>query len=661
MSKVMMYLFFLLSVSSFGFAAPAQSSDDVFQFFAEEARVGSASRLATTWKESPATIYVVTSQDIKDSGAQNIWDALRGVPGVDVIQTKANQGEVSIRGLNKAWTNRTLILLNGRSMLNTATDLAIWENIPVTMQEIDRIEVVEGPASAVYGPNAVNGVINIVTKSPEKYQGGLVSYSGGERNYQVTSFDYGRKLEKWSYRLGGGWRGMNKFERADETASKAGKAGFSVDYAAEPDKKLSLSGGMTDMNTQTSADRVGDFFYRSKDGFLDAVYRRRQTKYGVFYKGSRVNLDDFTALGNAKMYSDTYFGEVEQAFSLPYNNEMIVGANYQHNTVRSTAFTNRKSQDLWAAYVENKWGIADKWLLQISGRADRHPYTSYMFSPRGSLIFTPSDGQVFRLSAGTSYKNPTMLENSVDTVVTNLWPGIPGVLPNPPFTSVAIRTKGNTELRPDRMKTVELAHTGRFGPVTTRAAGFYYKLRNRIDVSAVQILGAAGPTVVDAFSSYAAMTDIQAWGGEFGVELRLSPLFSSYANYSYQRLKDLPGDQLLSSQSPLNKVSAGLRAKQGGWTGDLQAHWVDKTSWRASMNDAPVSSSLLPVGSYLLVNAHGGYAFKGRLSGLEAGVSVSNLLNDAHYEAHRQLNAAQLAQSAEIMRARWTGTVSYRF
>lgn len=650
MSRIISNLFFLLL--PFGFVTPAQSSDDAFRFFAEEARLGGASRIPMTRKEAPATVYVVTARDIKDSGAQTIWDALRGVPGVDVAQTKANQGEVSIRGLNKAWNNRTLVLLNGRTMLNTATDLAIWESIPVTMQEIDRIEVVEGPASAVYGPNAINGVINIVTKSPEKFQGGLISYTGGERNYQATSFDSGRKLDKWSYRVGGGWRGMDKFERADESASKAGKVNFFTEYAPEPDRSLSVSGGLTDMNTQTSADRTGDFFYRSKDGFLDAVYRHSRTKYGLYYKGSRVHLDDFAALANASMDSDAYFGEVEQTVSLPYNNEMVAGTNYQRNTARSTAFTNRKSQDLWAAYFEDKWEISDRWSLQAGGRVDRHPYTSYMFSPRGSLVFTPAAEQVFRLSAGTSYKNPTMLENSVDTVVTG-----PA---DPPYTSVAVRTRGNKELRPDRMKTVELAHTGRFGPVTARAAGFYYKLRNRIDVSAIQYIGVTG-TTLDALSTYAAVTDIQAWGGEFGLELRLSPLFSSYANYSYQRLKDLPGGQFVSSQSPLNKINAGLRVKRDGWTGDLQAHWVDKTRWRGSMNDAPVSSSLLPVGSYLLVNAHAGYVFKGRLNGLEAGVSATNLLNDEHYEAYRQLNSLQPAQSAEILRARWTGTVSYRF
>lgn len=658
MSKTVLSL--LLLPASFGFVMPAQSAEEAFQFFAEEAQVVSASRLATTWKGSPATIYVVTSQDIKDSGAQTVWDALRGVPGVDVSQTKAGQGEVSIRGLNRAWNNRTLILLNGRSMLNAATNMMIWESLPVTIQEIDRIEVVEGPASAVYGANAVNGVINIITKSPEKYQGGLVSYTGGGRDYTMTNFDYGRKLDKWSYRLGGGWRGMNKFQRADENASKAGKAGFSAEYAPEADEKVSLSGGLTDMNTQIASDRVGDFFYRGKDSFLDAVYRRGRTKYGVFFKGSRVGLDDFTMLGNATMDSDLYQGEVERTISLPYDNEMVIGTSFQHIIARSTAFPRRLVQDLLAVYFENRWGISDKWSLLASGRADRHPATSAMFSPRASLVFAPAPEQVFRLSAGTSYRNPNMLENYADTVL--LTPN-PGSLPNPPFSHIAIRTRGNSDLAPERMKTVELAHTGHFGRVTARTAVFYYKLRKRIDVSAVEVTDLTTPPTAGALSTYINPGSIQAWGGEFGLEMSLSPALSSYANYSYQRLMDFPGnpdfpgESLIARQSPRNKVNAGLRARQGGWTGDLQAHWTDITRWRPSTT----SSELWPVKSYLQMSAHTGYAFKGRLDGLEAGVSVSNLLNNDHYETLRRLDADRPGEAAEIMRTRWMGTVSYMF
>src|SRR5262249_35578637 len=149
----------------------------------------------------PASVYVVTAQDIKDSGALTIWDALRSVPGLDVMSTRTFAGEVSIRGLNRPIVNRTLVLLDGKTVLNGYYDYLTWESLPVTMEEIERIEILEGPASAVYGANAINGVINIITKTPSQLQGGILTNTAGERSTELASFVYGSQKEKLGYKL----------------------------------------------------------------------------------------------------------------------------------------------------------------------------------------------------------------------------------------------------------------------------------------------------------------------------------------------------------------------------------------------------------------------------------------------------------------------------
>ena len=104
-------------------------------------------------------------------GALTIPDALRNVPGVDVTEYRTGQLEVGIRGVNGPWNNRVLVLMDGRSVLEGFYDHISWESLPLTMRyEIDRIEVVEGPVSAVYGADAASGVINIITKKPEQIQ-----------------------------------------------------------------------------------------------------------------------------------------------------------------------------------------------------------------------------------------------------------------------------------------------------------------------------------------------------------------------------------------------------------------------------------------------------------------------------------------------------------
>lgn len=634
-------------------------ADEAFQFFEEEAKVVSASRQPVSRAQSPATVYVVTQEDIKNSGAQTIWDALRGVPGIDVVQTRANQGEVSIRGLDKPLSNRTLILLDGKTVMNAYYDFVTWETIPVTMQEIDRIEIVEGPASAVYGANAISGVINIITKTPGKFQGGQVNYTGGERNTQTGSIDYGRENGTVAYKVGGGWRSLNQFASADQFASQAGKFNAFVGYTPTPDSEWNTSVGLTDFNTQTTAGVAGTTFYKGTSGFARTDYRYKKTKARAFWNRDRAFLDQFVTLGSTNLDSDTYQAEAEQAVSLPFHNELTFGGSGRRNVAHSSTLPGGSlTQNLWALYMEDKWDVADHWVWMMSGRVDRHPYTPIMVSPRGSLIFTPVQSQVFRLSAGTSFRNPTLLENAISVAPVTANPGTPPFT-NPPFTSIQAITKGNGDLEPERMETVELAHNGQFGPLQTSLVGFHYKLKNIIGPSTPQLIGMVPPTL-GILSSYANIGEMSAWGGEFGLSMRVTSWFSSFANYSYQHLYDSPGDRSWELQSPKHKANAGFLVKEKGFTGNLWIHWVNSTRW-ASLLGSSTQTDLRPVSAYFLLNAHVGYAFTGRCQGLEVGLNAFNLLNHDHYEVLPQQSASEPGQFGEIIRSRWTGTVSYKF
>jgi len=633
-------------------------SNDAFQFFQEEANEVTASRIAQPQNTAPATTYVVTSEDIKASGAQNIPDALRGVPGVDVVETRTDQAEVSIRGLDKPLNNRTLVLLDGKTVMDELFDTVTWESIPVTMQEIDHIEVVEGPASALYGGNAINGVINIITKTPDQMSGGQMSYTGGERNTQIGSFDYGRTQDNLSYKMGAGWNSANQFAQADQFASQAGKFNAFVGYHPSADSEWSASGGVSNLDTQLTEGPVGDFFEQGLVSSAQMDYRYQNTKARVFWNHDHLNLNQISTYGNANVDSDMVDAQLEQSAKLPFNNEVSFGASGRQNSVRSVLLgSGLLTEDLWSLFAEDKWDLAEHWSLTTSGRVDRHPYTPVMFSPRGSLVYAPVKEQVFRLSAGNSFRDPTLLENSITAIFTT--PNVNTPFPNPPFSTIQTLGEGNRNLDPERMTTVEVSHSGQFGPIQTSLTGFHYQLAQMITPSPSEILNLTPPTA-NLTSSYVNSGDISAWGSETGLNARWSSWFSSYANYSYQYLYDSTSVQLLSLQSPRHKANLGLRAQRNGATADLQAHWVDKTKWAEVLSPA-TSSDMAPVAAYWSLNAHLGYAFSGAWQGWEVGVGASNLLNHAHYELLPSVSAAQPGQYGEIVRSRWTGTVSYKF
>src|SRR5579863_3468468 len=142
------------------------------------------------WKTA-AAIYVITNEDIQNSGATTIPDALRLAPGVEVAQIDSHQWSVGIRGFGSNLTRNILVLIDGRTVYSTLLAGTYWEVQNVMLQDVDRIEVIRGPGATIWGPNAVNGVINIITKSTKQTHGAYVSAGGGNVNQGFLNARYG--------------------------------------------------------------------------------------------------------------------------------------------------------------------------------------------------------------------------------------------------------------------------------------------------------------------------------------------------------------------------------------------------------------------------------------------------------------------------------------
>jgi len=639
-------------------AASSEPSED-FQFFAQEARVITASRIYDTIRRSPATVRVVTAQEIKDSGARNIWEALRSLPGVDVIQTKANQGEVSIRGLNQPNNTRTLVLLDGRKQLNPFTDYMTWAAMPVTLQQVERIEVVQGPSSVIYGANAVNGVINIITRGPEKYNGleGAAAYS--ERGGRAYSADYGRQSDSWGYRFGGGLERVNGFERADRLSSRAGNFSFDAAYKPGGDREAAFSGGVAGHNVHVSAyESIGDFFNQGRNGFLEASWRDGGASYKANWSYYAMNFADSPELGDVAMRSNEFGLETSRTFSLPAGHEAALGASYRHSSSRSNLADSLGGEDYWALTAEDRWDMSPAWMLHAGARLDKQPHIDETLSSRASLIFTPARSHVLRLSAGTAFRAPTQLQNHVETTLT-LPNGPTSGVPYPGYTTLHLNMRPNTGITPEKYRSAELAYSRVADWGEASVTGFYYRLRKLIHATQPAVTDLSAPPDAYMEGTYTSDGTLQAWGGELAASAKLTGWLTSYANYSCQIMKGLVGldARVLAGQSPRNKVNAGLRARNRGWTWDLNGHWADKTRWTATTDYFVIRT----VPSYILVNAAAGYTFGGRLGGLQAGLSVFNLFNKEHYETLPQQDAVSLGQSGEIVRQRWTASLSYQF
>jgi iron complex outermembrane receptor protein len=190
---------------------PAQSqtpvSTDLTQFSLEDlmnVQVTSVSKKEQTLAKTGAAVFVVTQEDIRRSGATNIPDILRMVPGVDVARVDHSNWAVSIRGFNSVFSNKVLVLIDGRSVYHPVFSGVLWYAQDVPLEDIDRIEVIRGPGGTVWGANAMNGVINIITKSAKATPGGLIVAGAGSDVQAEGLAQYGGKVgQSGDYRLFG--------------------------------------------------------------------------------------------------------------------------------------------------------------------------------------------------------------------------------------------------------------------------------------------------------------------------------------------------------------------------------------------------------------------------------------------------------------------------
>ena len=261
MRKVEIMVAALLSVSPVAFAqagsqqpAKAQSDqkDDLLNLDVMDLakmQVTSASKKAESLFGVAAAISVVTAEDIKRSGATNIPEALRLVPGVQVAQVNASQYAVSIRGFNSLYSSQLLVLIDGRSIYNNFWGGVYWEDQAINMDEIDRIEVIRGPGGTLWGANAVNGVINIITKQAKDTKGVSITAEGATHGtFENESIRYGGKIFQGDFRVS--VLGV----RDEQSVSKAGadgndqrngqKVSFRYDGGTEEKGKLLVEGDL---------------------------------------------------------------------------------------------------------------------------------------------------------------------------------------------------------------------------------------------------------------------------------------------------------------------------------------------------------------------------------------------------------------------------------
>jgi iron complex outermembrane receptor protein len=250
LSKILVTIAIMASCITLALPAPATAGSSVLDLSLEEllqVKVTSPSKKAQPLEDVAAAVYVLTSEDLRRGGATSIPDALRMVPGLQVARIDAGKWAISCRGFNDRFANKMLVLVDGRTAYTELFAGVFWETLDTLLEDVERIEIIRGPGASVWGANAVNGVVNIITKSADQTQGPFSQVGGASRERRGVALRQGGKA--WDH---GSYRFYGKYTLQDALDSAEGnllsdqwhsfRAGVRYDWAGSPQSDVSLVG-----------------------------------------------------------------------------------------------------------------------------------------------------------------------------------------------------------------------------------------------------------------------------------------------------------------------------------------------------------------------------------------------------------------------------------
>jgi len=604
----------------------------------EEETVSIASRYEQPISQAPANVYVITEEDIRHSGATDIPTVLRRIPGIEVMQMTGAEFNVSMRGNNQTFSNKLLVMVDGRSIYVDALGFMFWKMLPVTLPEIKKIEVLKGPASALYGSNAFDGIINIITKSPDEMKGTTVQFGGGELGTISSAAVHANKIGNFGYRLSVGRDQNQQWRDRDALAYRSHKFNLQTEYALSSLSKLTLSGGLIDANRYDGPiNDVRIIAATPALGYAHVTYERPNFFVRGFWNsvadspysptnpllGTLVALTERDGDTRSKARTNSYNIEAQHALEVGTSHRVTYGLNYRHNAVSHSAITEFTREDRLGFYLQDEWTATPSLSLVVGARYDLNTFVNPMISPRVALLYKATPDHVFRLSGSVAYRPPTIIET---TFVSRVAFSLPPPNPSPPPTVV----QGTDNLKAEQIVSYEAGYQGWFlnHRLRARASLFFNHLSELIGPSPTSLVNGGEGDI---------------YGGEAGIEFFATPWLTGFANYSYQEI----GQSFAGAARrgvPRFKYNAGLRGDwDNGWNGEAALYHVGAATYPID----PTFTALAPfgvasidtrVGSYNLLNLRGAFKFwqqkseAGYLRDAEVAISAFNALNDEHKE-----------------------------
>ena len=431
--------------------ARAQSVEDLQQLSISELAnvdVSSVSKAAQPLSVAPASIYVITHEEIIRSGATNLPEILRLAPNLFVAETNANNYVITARGFSgnssvQSFSDKLLVLIDGRTVYTPIFSGVYWELQGVLPEDIDRIEVISGPGATLWGANAVNGVINIVTRKSYETQGGFAEIGGGNlERYGAIRYG-GRISDDLSYRVYA--QGIYESDTPTSTGApqpdhwSRPQGGFRLDWTPRAADAVTLQGDAYYGSTATTTTiGGGNVTARWNHSWQDGSNLQVQAFFDRVVRGN-----DLT--GGTPLWQNIYDLDLQDSVNLGSRNQLVWGGGLRFTQYRIAGEGGlqfapaARLLDLSDAFVQDTFTLAKPFKLVFGLKLEDDPYSGLSALPSVRLVLTPGENLMLWAAASRAIRSPTPFDTDVQETV--------GAL---------LELKGNPQFEPEKLTAYEL-------------------------------------------------------------------------------------------------------------------------------------------------------------------------------------------------------------
>ncbi len=607
-------------------------------------QVTSVSKRTQKVADAAAAIFVITQEDIRRSGATSIPEALRLVPGLEVARIDQNKWAIGSRGFNGRFDNKLLVLIDGRSVYTPLFSGVYWNVEDVMLEDVDRIEVIRGPGATLWGANAVDGVINVITKKAKSTQSAVVTAGAGTEERAAGGVRYGGKLGDNTY-----YRAYTKYFDWGPSAYPSGmtahdgwdalRGGFRADWTPAGANSLTLQGDIyrTRFNeTLTVAS-------------LSAPYSNTFPNDGKYSGGNILGRWNHTSEGSSmslQMYYDnttitdhSLFGDHQNILDIDFQHGFHVGDSQQfvwgvgYRSIRdknNPSFTvslqpNQVSLNQFSTFLQDEISLVDNRLqITLGSKFERNEFTGFEIEPNARLLWNLTPNQSIWTAVSRAVRTPALTEEGLRLNSQVIPPGTPA---NPSPLPAVVAVFGSHQFNSEDLLAYELGYRVQAtSNLSLDISTFYNNYSNlrTAEPGAPFVEGSPAPTdIVIPFVAGNKMS-----GGTYGVELfadwKVVPKWRLVGSYSYLQM-DIHKN--LDSQDPTPDIPNGSSPRHQWYLRssiDLPKHFEQDTTLRF-VDQLPS----LNVPSYYSLDAHLGWR---PVTRLEFSIGGQNLLNNWHFE-----------------------------